>query len=151
MTVLVYDCPGICLSWYMTILIFDYLGIRLSWYLTILIYDCHRGALLMGRVTIPLVTQCFILLLMGVFQQENQSQLPSTYTPYMTVYLVNFLPKVPYTHRMYMVLANPIQYICTVCERVYGNFPAKFLVYTPYRRVLCGFGQLFTNSHPHQQ
>jgi hypothetical protein len=30
------------------------------------------------------------------------------YTPYMTVYLVIFLPKIPYIHRMYMVLANPI-------------------------------------------
>ena len=31
-----------------------------------------------------------------------------TYTPYMTVYLVISLPKMPYTHRIYMVLANPI-------------------------------------------
>jgi hypothetical protein len=30
------------------------------------------------------------------------------YTPYMTVYLVNFLPKIPYIHRIYMVLANSI-------------------------------------------
>jgi len=29
------------------------------------------------------------------------------YTPYMTVYLVIFLPKIPYIHRIYMVLANP--------------------------------------------
>ena len=29
------------------------------------------------------------------------------YTPYMTVYLVISLPKIPYTHRIYMVLANP--------------------------------------------
>jgi hypothetical protein len=29
------------------------------------------------------------------------------YTPYMTVYLVIFLPKLPYIHRIYMVLANP--------------------------------------------
>jgi hypothetical protein len=29
------------------------------------------------------------------------------YTPYMTVYLVNFLPKIPYIHRTYVVLANP--------------------------------------------
>jgi hypothetical protein len=28
--------------------------------------------------------------------------------PYIyTVYLVNFLPKIPYIHRIYMVLANP--------------------------------------------
>ena len=30
------------------------------------------------------------------------------YAPYMTVYLVISLPKLPYTHRVYMVLANPI-------------------------------------------
>ena len=29
------------------------------------------------------------------------------YTPYMTIYLVISLPKIPYRHRMYMVLANP--------------------------------------------
>jgi hypothetical protein len=33
------------------------------------------------------------------------------YTPYMTVYMVNSLPKIPYTHRIYMVLANP-NYVC---------------------------------------
>jgi len=30
------------------------------------------------------------------------------YTPHMTAYLVISQPKIPYTHRMYMVLANPI-------------------------------------------
>jgi len=29
-------------------------------------------------------------------------------TPYMTVYLVISLPKIPYIHRIYMVLANPM-------------------------------------------
>ena len=29
------------------------------------------------------------------------------YTPYMTVYFVITLPKIPYIHRIYMVLANP--------------------------------------------
>jgi len=29
------------------------------------------------------------------------------YTPYMTVYIVISLPKIPYIHRIYMVLANP--------------------------------------------
>ena len=31
------------------------------------------------------------------------------YTLYMTVYMVNSLPKIPYTHRIYMVLANLTQ------------------------------------------
>jgi len=30
------------------------------------------------------------------------------YIPYMTVYLVMSLPKIPYMHRIYMVLANSI-------------------------------------------
>jgi hypothetical protein len=34
------------------------------------------------------------------------------YTPYMTVYLVILLPKIPYIHRIYMVLANPIYARC---------------------------------------
>jgi len=29
------------------------------------------------------------------------------YTPYMTVYFVIFLPKIPYIYRIFMVLANP--------------------------------------------
>jgi len=29
------------------------------------------------------------------------------FTPYMTVYLVISLPKIPYINRIYMVLANP--------------------------------------------
>jgi len=33
---------------------------------------------------------------------------PYIYTPYMTVYLVISLPKIPYTHRIYMTLNNPI-------------------------------------------
>jgi hypothetical protein len=31
------------------------------------------------------------------------------YTSYMTVYLAISLPKIPYMHRIYMVLANPTQ------------------------------------------
>ena len=34
------------------------------------------------------------------------------YTSYMTVYLVISLPKIPYTHRIHMVLANPTQQTC---------------------------------------
>jgi len=33
-------------------------------------------------------------------------------TPYMTVYLVISLPKIPYMHRIYMVLANPTNASC---------------------------------------
>jgi hypothetical protein len=41
------------------------------------------------------------------------------YTPYMTVYLVISLPKIPYIHRIYMVLANPIHMLPTImCTQV---------------------------------
>jgi hypothetical protein len=36
------------------------------------------------------------------------------YTPYMTVYLVISLQIIPYIHRIYMVLANPI-YVSFLC------------------------------------
>ena len=36
------------------------------------------------------------------------------YTPYMTVYMVISLPKIPYTHCIYMVLANPIHTVFLV-------------------------------------
>jgi len=38
------------------------------------------------------------------------------YTPYMTVYLVISLLKIPYMHRIYMVLANPTHYVPTQPE-----------------------------------
>jgi hypothetical protein len=37
------------------------------------------------------------------------------YTPYVTVYLVISLPKIPYIQRIYMVLANPRDVRCEVC------------------------------------
>jgi hypothetical protein len=37
------------------------------------------------------------------------------YTLYMIVYMVNFLPKILYTHRIYMVLANP-SYFSWSCQ-----------------------------------
>jgi hypothetical protein len=42
-----------------------------------------------------------------VGQNQTYVGLARTVTaPYMTVYLVNSLPKLPYIHRIYMVLAN---------------------------------------------
>ena len=40
----------------------------------------------------------------GVGCRVGQSR---TNTPYMTIYLVISLPKIPYVHRIYMVLDNP--------------------------------------------
>jgi len=36
-----------------------------------------------------------------------------TYTPYTTVRLVIAFPRIPYIHRIYMVLANPVHAACT--------------------------------------
>jgi len=38
----------------------------------------------------------------------------NVYVPYMTVYLVISLPKIPYIHHIYMVLANPANVCCTI-------------------------------------
>jgi hypothetical protein len=56
------------------------------------------------------------------------------YAPYMTVYLVVSLPKTPYIHHIYRVLANPT-YMYTVYARMYGTSPAKNTVHTLYIRV----------------
>jgi len=43
------------------------------------------------------------------------------YTPYMTVYLVISLPKLPYVHRIYMVLANPNYFIIVLPFLLYPS------------------------------
>ena len=43
------------------------------------------------------------------------------YTPYMTVYFVFSLPKVPHIHRIYMVLANP-RHLCALCSLTEHSF-----------------------------
>jgi len=40
----------------------------------------------------------------STLSKEGQKR---TYTPFLTVYLVISLPKLPFIHRIYMVLANP--------------------------------------------
>ena len=40
------------------------------------------------------------------------------YTPYITVYSVISLPKIPYIHRIYMVLANPTHAAC-MCTHMF--------------------------------
>jgi len=49
------------------------------------------------------------------------------YTPYMTVYLMISLPKIPYIHRIYMVLANLI-YIYIQCA--YGILSREITMHT---------------------
>ena len=57
------------------------------------------------------------------------------YTPYMTVYLVVFLPKIPYIYRIYMVLANSryigrLHSVHDVCEAV--CVPALFMIHPSF-------------------
>jgi len=47
--------------------------------------------------------------LAGLIYRVGQNRI---YTPYMTVYLVISLPKLPYVNRIYMALANPTDIRC---------------------------------------
>jgi hypothetical protein len=58
------------------------------------------------------------------------------YAPYMTVYLVISLPKIPYIHRIYIWIW-PTLCIYTVYGRIFGGFPDKNTVCTPYMYA-CG-------------
>jgi len=49
------------------------------------------------------------------------------YTPYIIVYLVVSLPKIPYIHRIYMVLVNPNNVVCV---------RARQLAFPPHVRAL---------------
>jgi len=55
-------------------------------------------------------------------QQTNRVSQNRIYTPYLTINLVISLPKIPYTHRIYMVLANPT---------------SKALAHTPAASAVC--------------
>ena len=52
---------------------------------------------------------------------------PYICTPYMTVYLVESLPRIPYIRRVYLILANPtctkvcMQWFCQSCPQMYGQ------------------------------
>ena len=52
----------------------------------------------MGRFRQTQTYDCRVELCVGLAR--------TVYTPYVTVYLVISLPKIPYMHRIYMVLAN---------------------------------------------
>jgi len=76
------------------------------------------------------------------------------YTPYITVYLMISLPKIPYIYRIYMVLANPIHmYISgnmhdrhhdqcvSICVNFYAREPAEcHSCGTPLSPLPCGTG-----------
>ena len=59
---------------------------------------------------------------------------PYIYTYIYTVYLVISKPKIPYVHRIYMVLANPIDLACQAANAVAGDMPMT-------SRLICRVGQ----------
>jgi hypothetical protein len=75
------------------------------------------------------------------------------YTPYMTVYLVVFLPKIPYLHRIPNVLANPIHVRSSYLlvhgmEHVYtpGNVQAAIFCILPALNVKKRQARLWCNA-----
>jgi len=61
------------------------------------------------------------------------------YTPYMTVYLVISLPRIPCIHRIWpYIWWSPCQKyrIYTVYDRIFGDLPAKNTICAPYNMVL---------------
>jgi len=54
------------------------------------------------------------------------------YAPYMTVYTVISLPKIPYIHRVYMVLANPTHILTHKHKHTHSH------IYTYTQRTSCG-------------
>ena len=78
--------------------------------------SCQQSVVKQGCLEIVLhpLGRPFDLLLFSVVEEvyDTRRQMCRVgqnriYTPYMTVYLVISLPKLPYIHRIYMVLANP--------------------------------------------
>jgi len=65
------------------------------------------------------VKVCIVSALVCYICRANQNRV---YTPYMTVYLVISLPKIPWIHRIYMVLANPI-YLCYINPHAFRKAP----------------------------
>jgi hypothetical protein len=63
------------------------------------VYACIPGDFPVPKISVYLYTM-YINCICRVGQNR-------IFTPYMTVYMVISLPKILYTHRIYMVLANP--------------------------------------------
>ena len=64
-------------------------------------------------------THFTFLLYISVISRVGQNRI---YTPYMTVYLLISLHKIPYIHRIYMVLANPSHIsVCTNVASLYHH------------------------------
>jgi len=71
------------------------------------------------------------------------------YTLYMTIYLVMSLPKVPYTHRTYMVLANPKYGACGYKIRVPHEYQTGRGMTCIGRLVMSKVGHLAVYTHTH--
>ena len=92
-----------------------------------------------GRATIlPAAISLYCFVVIKLLSRIGQNRI---YTPYMTVYLVIFLPKLPYIHRIYMVLANP-NYKYHPRKLPKGRFAQRCLTWI---HSFCFFCEIFTN------
>jgi len=68
------------------------------------------------------------------------------FTPYMTVYMVISLPNIPYTHRIYMVLANPTyEYRCSSAPASYAT--AKHNHRIALRELACMLMRVYARAN----
>ena len=87
--------------------------------------------------------------LAGILSTRRRVGQNRVYTTYMTVCFVISLPKIPYIHRIYMVLANPIH---TVIYGVYIRFRPTLHIHDTYTHVhVCpragGHGEFSEENH----
>ena len=70
------------------------------------------------------------------------------YTPYMTVYLVISLPKIPYVHRVYIVLANPTHN--TTHTHVHAQIHMLNYIYMRVHDIfICTYAHTLMHTHTH--
>jgi hypothetical protein len=55
-----------------------------------------------------------------IFRYVRRVDQNHIYTPYMTIYLIKSLPRIPYIHRIYMVLANSVYSVMCQYSVRYG-------------------------------
>jgi hypothetical protein len=78
-------------------------------YIRLTLYDFHqkRRKAIWGDLNPTTLVQCVCVVFGREITRICRVGQNRIYTPYTTVGLVNFLPKIPYMHRICMVLANP--------------------------------------------
>jgi hypothetical protein len=88
---------------------------------------------------------------------EQMNRVGRINTPFMTVYLVSFLPKVPYIHRTYMALANPTDEESVrgrgsaVAGAILGNNMRVTFCHVPSQTRAHTHTNTHTHTHTHTQ